>query len=733
MGVPEQRYLGLVEIARTVAEAADWKHLAAAVSNGLERAQGIPAEAPGVRVWIATAEGYDEVARHPVYHDFSYCPSRDLERAARAHEPVRRSTQSTLLGLGVGGAPMGVVEVEQAEPDAELLLHAMPVIASRVSALAVRGIDGVLPASHATGLSQHAAMLMSTFAAEVQRQLSHDRLSAYLLTCGGRAFERFAVATSPLIPGEGTILPVDDVGLGEVITTNRALICADFLTDPRLSGREDRMISAAGFRGLLSVPLRLGGQPIGVLNFSSRTPGYYHEDDVVVAQQIADQVAGFVGHLYLQQRMRTLVRHEATEHERSRVGRDLYHAVAHSLPMIAEQSADLSLRLRDDDPGAGAEAERLGELAQRTLADVRRSVVDLAPLDLDVGTFEQAADALLDSLSGEGVSTRLDLEGEPWTMPSAVRRGAYRILQEALANVRKHALARSVQVRIVWGESFVLTVDDDGIGFDAASASGGGGLGLRHMLERALAVGGVLSVERGEGGGTRVRFEVPDLDGLGTESLAPPADELGYILPTPSLRVFVIEPHAVMRAGLVRLAQSSPGVRVIGEASSIENARQPIRRSRPDAVLVDGEVDAGELARFVGDLRMALPRVRIVVAYDTAAPRRSSAVPGTASYVKKTGDGGSLAAVLRAPASDAQPLVDARSASDRDTLTEREIAILDLVAAGRTNAEIGQTLFLATKTVERQVATVVQKLGARNRTHAASLAVSLRLVDLETA
>jgi DNA-binding NarL/FixJ family response regulator len=62
-------------------------------------------------------------------------------------------------------------------------------------------------------------------------------------------------------------------------------------------------------------------------------------------------------------------------------------------------------------------------------------------------------------------------------------------------------------------------------------------------------------------------------------------------------------------------------------------------------------------------------------------------------------------------------------------LSQRERSILALVAAGQTNTEIGKTLFLATKTVERQVATIVRKLGARNRAHAAAIAAARQIVD----
>ena len=94
------------------------------------------------------------------------------------------------------------------------------------------------------------------------------------------------------------------------------------------------MIAGAGFHGLLSVPLRVQGRPIGVLNFVSRTPGFYRDEDIPIGQQIADQVAGFIDNLHTQQRMRALISHEAAERERTRVGRDVYHVVAQNVPAI---------------------------------------------------------------------------------------------------------------------------------------------------------------------------------------------------------------------------------------------------------------------------------------------------------------------------------------------------------------------------------------------------------------
>src|SRR4029079_786345 len=158
-------------------------------------------------------------------------------------------------------------------PDHELLGHAAPLVACGVGLLAAQGVGDVLRAPLAGEGASDAAALMATFASEAKRLLDHDRLSAYLLTADGRAFERFAVAAAPIIPGEGVIIPFEDVGLRHVVMTTRPLVSADLANDPRIVGREDRVIARAVFRGLISVPLRLGGRPFGVLNFVSRTPG----------------------------------------------------------------------------------------------------------------------------------------------------------------------------------------------------------------------------------------------------------------------------------------------------------------------------------------------------------------------------------------------------------------------------------------------------------------------------
>jgi GAF domain-containing protein len=275
--VLERRYLALVHIARSVTDAADWVRFAAAAGGGFDVALGAPGDAPaGVRLWAATADGLDELARHPADHPFPHVSRLELRRAAESTEPVAAADRGLLAALHVDGSVIGVVQIDHPSVDADLVADAAPLLAGRAGVLARRGTGGVLFAPLPAEESD-ASALMAAFATEARRELEHDRLSAYLLACEGRAFERFAVATSPAIGGEGVVIPFEELGLRHVVVTNRALVSADLATDPRIVGREDRVIARAGFHGLVSVPLRLHGRPIGVLNFVSRSRGFYCE------------------------------------------------------------------------------------------------------------------------------------------------------------------------------------------------------------------------------------------------------------------------------------------------------------------------------------------------------------------------------------------------------------------------------------------------------------------------
>ena len=145
-----------------------------------------------------------------------------------------------------------------------------------------------------------------------------------------------------------------------------------------------------------------------------------------------------------------------------------------------------------------------------TLHDVRRLAVELRPAALDDFGLVPAIERLLDTV-GEQSGLTVDLQSEfgDLRLPTETETTLYRIVQEALTNVLKHAAAERVTVLLSHGDAGVrLVIQDDGRGFDPSKARDGG-VGLLGMRERVSLVGGRLTVESTEGAGTMLTVEVP--------------------------------------------------------------------------------------------------------------------------------------------------------------------------------------------------------------------------------
>jgi signal transduction histidine kinase len=133
---------------------------------------------------------------------------------------------------------------------------------------------------------------------------------------------------------------------------------------------------------------------------------------------------------------------------------------------------------------------------------------DAAELTRGIGRLS----ALAESTTSVGVRTVVHVSGRPRPVPLAVDLAAYRIVQEALANVLRHACGAAASVSIAYQrEGLALTIEDDGMGEASAFASEGSGYGILGMRERALALGGELEAGPGPGGGFRVCAYLPYL------------------------------------------------------------------------------------------------------------------------------------------------------------------------------------------------------------------------------
>jgi signal transduction histidine kinase len=200
--------------------------------------------------------------------------------------------------------------------------------------------------------------------------------------------------------------------------------------------------------------------------------------------------------------------------ERNRMARDIHDTLGHYLTVINVQ-IETAQKLSARDPARGQAALATAKtLASECLAEVRRSVDALRPAALDGVALPEAIARLVDDLRrASGVTIHVEGQGVG-TLAPAAEETVYRVIQEALTNVRKHARAHNVWLRTEWGPAwFVCSVRDDGHGAapqsgdDAAGAAPG--FGLRGMHERVAAVGGALEITTAPGAGFGVSLRVP--------------------------------------------------------------------------------------------------------------------------------------------------------------------------------------------------------------------------------
>ncbi|MEK6206649.1 MAG: sensor histidine kinase [Chloroflexota bacterium] len=205
----------------------------------------------------------------------------------------------------------------------------------------------------------------------------------------------------------------------------------------------------------------------------------------------------------------------AQEKERARVARELHDDTGQALTLLLVRLQMLADQIPD--PRTRAELADLRALVARTMDGVRRLVVDLGPTVLDDLGLASSVEWLTERMRVDGrmrVDLDLDVDREP---PRPVALAMFRVAQEALTNVLRHARASSVSVRLTRDDGQLrLAVSDDGLGFDveAAERRSEESVGLLGMTERIALVGGELSIESDPGRGTTVVASVPiDRDG----------------------------------------------------------------------------------------------------------------------------------------------------------------------------------------------------------------------------
>lgn len=271
--------------------------------------------------------------------------------------------------------------------------------------------------------------------------------------------------------------------------------------------RDGRTVSAEdgvlGERPQL-IPLVWHGEPVGRLLFGvSRTP------DARLSNVLARNLAELANAARLSADVQRSREHilRTREEERRRLRRDLHDGLGPTLASLAMTVDAARITLRTDPEAADGLLEELRATMGRTIGDIRELVYGLRPPALDDLGLEGAIQALGGVVAaGDGPRVDVRVEGDLKGLPAAAEVAAYRIVQEALTNVHRHAGAGCAEVRLSLNGDLHVTVDDDGVGLPDHVRSG---IGMSSMRERAAELGGSCTVGRGPKGGTLVRARLP--------------------------------------------------------------------------------------------------------------------------------------------------------------------------------------------------------------------------------
>jgi signal transduction histidine kinase len=201
--------------------------------------------------------------------------------------------------------------------------------------------------------------------------------------------------------------------------------------------------------------------------------------------------------------------YEAALEERQRLARELHDSVSQALYGIALGTKAAREWLEDDPAEAAESLDYVLTLAEAGITEMRALIFELRPESLEsegvIAALEKQAAALE---ARHGIEVEADLCNEP-EAPLETKEALYRIAQEALHNIVKHARASSVEIKMESDSGRVtLEISDDGVGFDA-NGEFPGHLGLRSMRERASRLGGTLKMESAPGKGTRICTRIP--------------------------------------------------------------------------------------------------------------------------------------------------------------------------------------------------------------------------------
>jgi signal transduction histidine kinase/DNA-binding NarL/FixJ family response regulator len=530
----------------------------------------------------------------------------------------------------------------------------------------------------------------------------------------------------------GAVYPLTEGMTGAVVARRAPLWFARYDDVP---GGHVAPESRATLRGVIGVPLEWRGRIIGAcIVFSRDERRAFGPADAELLRLFARHAAIALANARMHEEAEKLARSEAATAERDKMLAELHDTLSHRLVSVR---AHVDSAGREDVGGVAAEQLRQASaIAAEALVEVRLTLLGLAASPLDGQTLEAALRSEVAWAQSTGhLEVRFVSAGTPVPLEGNLSREVLRTAREALTNIVAHAGARTARLGLLYEpEAVSLLVQDDGQGFDPRSGWQSDRFGLRAMADRASALGATVDLDSLPGWGTRIRARFPYTRDAGTAQFRP--------------RVLVAAHQPALRAGLARLlAWTEPGLEIIGEAATAEEAAQACQTLRPEVALVDlglaagrtgpGEPGPGEppaAGGITGLLIGVQENLAVVGICDTGDEQADEQVAtamraGARGCVDADAGGPELAqavvAAARGQAILSGPMLrQLRQSLQTDELaqplTSREREVRHLMEQGLPDKIIAERLTLSVKTIEKHAGAVLRKTGARNRTELAA-------------
>ncbi len=410
--------------------------------------------------------------------------------------------------VGMIGYSMDVTERKEAEREAAGA-------AARLSIL--REIDRAILEAGSAGAVADAAIrgLLSLVPASGADVLIFDHRS-------GKATALAGYDRSRALQVQHYELPLEAAGDPEALRRGEAELIGDL--DGAPAGCENGFcLGPLKARSLMRVPLLVHGELLGVLNLGAEQAGLFTQEHLATAREVAHALAVGIRQAHLleeigasRMQLRRLTRQLVTilESERHRVSRELHEETAQVMSAVKMSLQLLRLDLPPQLAGLRQHISQTLDIVDGLMGRVRALAYGLRPPALDTFGLGSTLEGLCRQMNVPG---RLEAEYSGQPVPALSDLTAvslYRLCQEALSNVRRHSRARHVEVTLrPEGERVLLSVEDDGVGFEvpAALARSGGltGIGLAGMRQLAELLGGELSIRSRPGQGTRLTARLP--------------------------------------------------------------------------------------------------------------------------------------------------------------------------------------------------------------------------------